>query len=50
MGLILLLVILALIFGGGGFYIGPGPFMYGGFGIGTILIIVLIVLLARGAA
>ena len=52
MGLILLLVILVVLFGGGGFYgmnAGWGPhYGYGGIGIGTILVVVLIVLLLRG--
>ena len=45
MNLLVLLIVLLLLFGGGGFYIG-GP-VYGGSGLGLILIICLIVWLVR---
>jgi hypothetical protein len=45
--MLILLIILILLFGGGGF-IGGGNYRTGGIGIGTILLIVLIVLLLRG--
>jgi hypothetical protein len=43
---LLLIIILILLFGGGGFYLG-GP-VYGGSGIGLILLICLIVYLMGG--
>jgi hypothetical protein len=46
MGLILLILILLILFGGGGFYFG-GP-IFGGGGIGLILLICLIVYLMGG--
>ena len=46
MNLLLLLVVLMLLFGGGGFYYG-GP-VYGGSGLGMILLICEIVYLAGG--
>jgi hypothetical protein len=46
MNLLLILVVLILLFGGGGFYYG-GP-VYGGSGIGLILVICLIVYLMGG--
>ena len=46
MNILLLLVVLLLLFGGGGFYYG-GP-VYGGSGLGLILLICLVVYLAGG--
>lgn len=43
---LLLIIILLLLFGGGGFYVG-GP-VYGGSGIGLILIVCLIIYLMGG--
>ena len=45
--MIILLVVLILLFGFGGYHLGPGLGYYGGFGIGTVLLIVLILLLFR---
>jgi hypothetical protein len=46
----ILLIILILACFGGGFYGGPAyPYRYGGWGLGTVLLIILIVLLVRGA-
>jgi hypothetical protein len=42
--MLLLLIVLILLFGGGGFY-APAPWHYGGYGLGTILLIVLIFML-----
>jgi hypothetical protein len=54
MGLVLLIVLIVLLFGGGfgttyGVWGGPAyyGYGYGGFGLGTILLIVLIILLLR---
>lgn len=47
MNIIVLLLILILVFGAGGFYVGPPYGYYGGFGIGTVLLIVILVLLFR---
>lgn len=46
MNLLLLVIILLLLFGGGGFYLG-GP-VYGGSGIGLVLLICLIIFLMGG--
>ena len=46
MNLLLLVVILLLLFGGGGFYFG-GP-VYGGSGLGLVLLICIIILLTGG--
>ena len=46
MNILLLLVVLLLLFGGGGFYFG-GP-VYGGSGLGLIVLICLIVFLTGG--
>jgi hypothetical protein len=46
MNLLLLLIVLLLLFGGGGFYLG-GP-VYGGSGIGLVLLICLIIFLTGG--
>ena len=46
MNLLLLLLVLLLLFGGGGFYLG-GP-VYGGSGLGLVLLIVIIVYLSGG--
>ena len=46
MNLILLIVILLLLFGGGGFYIG-GP-VFGGGGLGLVLLICLVIFLMGG--
>jgi hypothetical protein len=46
MNLLLVLVVLMLLFGGGGFYYG-GP-VYGGSGLGLILLICLVVYLTGG--
>ena len=46
MNILLLIVVLLLLFGGGGFYLG-GP-VYGGSGLGLILLICIIVFLAGG--
>jgi hypothetical protein len=52
MGLVLLIILIVLLFGGGfgttyGVWGGPVYYGYGGFGLGTVLLIVLIVLLLR---
>jgi len=46
-GLILLLILLVLVFGDGGFYLGLPFHLFGG-GLGLLLVIVIIVLLFRG--
>lgn len=46
MNLLILIIVLILLFGGGGFYIG-GP-VYGGSGLGLVLLICLIVYLMGG--
>lgn len=46
MNLLLVIILLLLLFGGGGFYIG-GP-VYGGSGLGLILLICLVVWLCGG--
>ena len=47
--MLILLIILILLFGGIGAF-GRGHFRNGGIGLGTILIIILIVMLLRGGA
>ena len=47
LGLILFLILLVLLFGGCGFYLGPPFHLFGG-GLGLLLVIVIIVLLFRG--
>lgn len=46
MNLLILVIVLVLLFGGGGFYIG-GP-VYGGSGLGLVLLVCLIVYLMGG--
>lgn len=46
--MLLVLVVLILVLGFGGWYVGPGVGHYGGFGLGGILLIVLLVLLLTG--
>ena len=46
--MLIILIILALLFFGGGIY--HEPFRYPGIGLGTVLLIVLIVMLVRGGS
>lgn len=43
--MLVVLVVLVLICFGGGYRLGPGPGYYGGFGLGGILLVLLILLL-----
>jgi hypothetical protein len=47
MSTVVLVLLILLLFGGGG-YLGPGVGYYGGFGLGSLLVVVLIVMLATG--
>jgi hypothetical protein len=44
--MLIILIVLLLVFGLGGFHLG-GPYMYGGGGIGLIILIIIILLLMR---
>jgi hypothetical protein len=46
--MIIVLIVLILLFCLGGWQLGPGPGYYGGFGLGGLLLVILIVLLLMG--
>lgn len=48
MNIILAILLIFLLFGGGGFYAGPGPVGYGSWGLGSVLVVILIVLALTG--
>ena len=47
--MLFLIVILILLFGGAGFHQWGTPYGFGGIGIGTILLIILLFMLLRGS-
>jgi hypothetical protein len=49
MGLIILLVVLLLVFGTGGYALGPGIGYFGGGSLAFIVLAILIVMIVRGA-
>lgn len=46
--MLVLLVVLILLFGFGGYRMGPGVGYYSGFGLGGVLLILLVILLLTG--
>jgi hypothetical protein len=48
MSLLLIIVVLLLVFGGGGWYAGNGPYRTGSWGLGGVLVFILIIYLLIG--
>lgn len=48
MSLLLIIVVLLLVFGGGGWYAGPGNLRNGGWGLGGLMVLILIIYLLMG--